>query len=103
VAHKVGASTSAKSCESIWRQLDKTTTDLRVSDDLGEPLKTVWLFCKEQNSLTTVRDIQRKNFAILKGKSAQEIHRYLGLLADFGYGEIDERDKSPSSVAFRAY
>jgi hypothetical protein len=89
--------------QSLKHQLDQRVINLRVSDDLAEPLRTIWLFCKEQASWASVRDIQRKNFAVLKGKSAQEIHRYLGLLADFGYGEIDELDKSPSAVAFKAY
>lgn len=89
--------------QSLKHQLDQRVINLRVSDDLAEPLRTIWLFCKEQASWASVRDIQRKNFAVLKGKSAQEIHRYLGLLADFGYGEIHELDKSPSAVAFKAY
>jgi hypothetical protein len=89
--------------QSLKHQLDQRVINLRVSDDLAEPLRTIWLFCKEQAAWASVRDIQRKNFAVLKGKSAQEIHRYLGLLADLGYGEIDELSKSPSAVAFKAY
>jgi hypothetical protein len=80
----------------------ETTTELKVSDSLGEPLKTVWLMAKERGDWVTVRDIQRKDFAILKGKGSEQIHQYLGLLADSGYGEIDEEGKSHSSVRFRA-
>ncbi|WP_199321870.1 DUF87 domain-containing protein [Leptolyngbya sp. FACHB-321] len=81
----------------------ETTTELKVSDSLAEPLKSIWLFTKEQQCWVTVRDIQRKNFAVLKGKSSEQIHQYLGLLSDGGYGEIDEEGKSHSSVAFLAH
>jgi len=78
------------------------TIELKVSDSLGEPLKTIWLMAKERNDWVTVRDVQRKDFAILKGKGSEQIHQYLGLLADSGYGEIDEEGKAHSSVRFRA-
>jgi len=78
------------------------TIELKISDSLGEPLKTIWLMAKERAEWVTVRDIQRKDFAILKGKSSEQIRQYLGLLADNGYGEIDEEGKSNSSVRFRA-
>jgi len=81
----------------------ESTIELKVSDSLAEPLKTILLCAKERADWVTVRDIQRKNFAIIKGKSSEQIHQYLGLLADSGYGEIDEEGKSHSSVAFRAY
>ena len=81
----------------------ETTTELKLSDALGEPLKTIWLMAKERNDWVTVRDIQRKDFAILKKKGSEQIHQYLGLLADSGYGEIDEEDKSHSSVRFKAH
>jgi hypothetical protein len=77
--------------------------ELKLSDSLGEPLKTIWLFTKERSDWVTVRDIQRKDFASLKGKGSEQIRQYLGLLADSGYGEIDEEGKSNSSVGFRAY
>ncbi|NEQ26409.1 MAG: hypothetical protein F6K28_46735, partial [Microcoleus sp. SIO2G3] len=79
------------------------TNELKVSDSLGEPLKSIFRFCKERANWVTVREIQRKDFAILKGKGSEQIHQYLGLLADRGYGEIDELDKAHSSVRFRAY
>jgi hypothetical protein len=83
------------------------TSDLKVSDvladSLAEPLKTIWLFTKERTDWVTVRDIQRKDFAILKGKGSEQIHQYLGLLADSGYGVIDEEGKSHSSVRFKAH
>lgn len=96
--------------QSAFNRVQSTTmpdrqdaVELRVSDDLGEPLKTIWLFTKERDYWVTVREIQRRNFSVLKGKKSQDIHRYLGLLADSGYGEIDENDKSTSSVAFKSY
>jgi hypothetical protein len=79
------------------------TNELKVSDSLGEPLKTIWLFTKEQGDWVTVREIQRKNFSVLKGKSSEQIHQYLGLLADTGHGQIDEEGKAHSSVAFLAH
>jgi hypothetical protein len=78
-------------------------TELKVSDSLGEPLKTIWLMAKERTDWVTVRDIQRKDFAILKGKGSEQIHQFLGLLADSGYGVIDEEAKSHSSVRFKAH
>jgi hypothetical protein len=81
----------------------ETTVELKVSDSLSEPLRTIWLMAKERGDWVTVRDIQRKDFAILKGKGSEKIHQYLGLLADRGYGEIDEEDKSHSSVRFKAH
>lgn len=76
------------------------TVELKLSDDLGEPLKTIWLFAKEQGDWIKPRDIQRRTFAALKGKTSEEIRRYLGLLNDMGYGEIGESD---GSVVFRAF
>ncbi|MBD2130702.1 hypothetical protein NDI39_10015 [Microcoleus sp. ZQ-A2] len=85
----------------------KPMSDLNVSDvltnQLGEPLKTIWLFTKKQSDWVTAREIQRKDFPILKGKGIEQIHQYLGLLADSGYGEIDEQGKSHSSVRFKAH
>ena len=77
--------------------------ELKLSNSLGEPLKTIWLMAKERAEWVTVRDIQRKDFAILKGKGSEQIRQYLGLLADSGYGEIDEEGKSNSSVGFKAH
>ena len=77
-------------------------TSLKVSDSLAEPLKTIWLFAKEQQNWVVVRDIQRKDFAVLKGKKSEQIRQYLGLLADRGYGVIDEEGKGNSPVRFRA-
>lgn len=81
----------------------ESTTELKVSDSLGEPLKTIWLFAKERGDWVSVREIQQKSFAALKGKGSKEIHQCVGLLADRGYGEIDEEGKSDSAVVFRAY
>ncbi len=77
--------------------------ELKVSDALGEPLKTIWLFAKDKNDWVTSKEIYQKSYAVLKGKGVKEIRQYLGLLADTGYGEIDEEGKSDSAVAFRAY
>jgi len=86
--------------QSLKHQLDQPVINLRVSDDLGEPLKTIWLFCKEQTDWVSVREICRKDFAVLKGKNSNDVRRYLGLLNDGGYGELDS---SGNTVRFRAY
>jgi hypothetical protein len=78
-------------------------TDLKVSDALDEPFKTIWLFAKEKNEWVTAKEIYQKSYANLKGKSVKQIRQLLGLLADKGYGEVDEEGKSDSAVAFRAY
>lgn len=78
-------------------------TELKVSDSLIDPLKTIWLFAKEKNDWVTSKEIYQKSYACLKRKGVKEIRQYLGLLADSGYGEIDEEGKSDSAVAFRAY
>jgi hypothetical protein len=81
--------------------------DLKVSDDLAEPLKSIWLFCKKKEGWVTAKDIYVNGMAALKGKSVRNIRQYIGLLADKGLGEIDEKDgdkpKSDSAVGFRAY
>lgn len=76
------------------------TVELKLSDDLGEPLKTIWLFAKERGDWIKPRDIQRRTFAALKGKTSEDIRRYLGLLNDMGYGKLEESD---GSVVFRAF
>lgn len=100
-------SVSKSETKSLANYADKTASDFKVSDALGEPLKTIWVFCKEQNKWVTTREIYQKSFAVLKGKTVKDIRRYLGLLSDSGYGEIDEMDgdtpKSDSSVAFRSH
>ncbi|MBW4547690.1 MAG: hypothetical protein KME25_25095 [Symplocastrum torsivum CPER-KK1] len=77
--------------------------ELKVSDSLAEPLKTIWLFAKKKNDWITVRNVYDQKFKVLEGKKVEQIHQYLGLLADTGLGEIDEEGKSHSSVGFRAY
>jgi hypothetical protein len=81
----------------------KPTTELKVSDSLAEPLKTIWLFAKKKSDWVTVRNVYDQKFKVLEGKKVERIHQYLGLLADSGLGEIDEEGKSHSSVGFRAY
>lgn len=79
------------------------STELKVSDSLGEPLKSIWLFAKKKDDWVTVRNIYDQKMKILDGKKVEQIHQYLGLLADKGLGKIDEEGKSHSSVGFRAY
>ena len=81
----------------------ETPAELKISDSLGEPLKSIWLFTKKKNNWVTVRNIYDQKMKVLSGKKVEQIHQYLGLLADTGLGEIDEEGKSHSSVGFRAY
>ena len=81
----------------------ETTIELKVSDSLGEPLKSIWLFAKKKDNWVTVRNVYDQKMKVLEGKKVEQIHQYLGLLADTGLGEIDEEGKSHSSVGFRAY
>ncbi len=82
------------------------TTDLKVSDSLAEPLKSIWLFAKKKNDWVSARDVYNNGMSVLKGKGVKQIRQYFGLLADSGFGEIDEMEgdkpKSDSSVGFRA-
>ncbi|MEP0885219.1 hypothetical protein NDI49_27080 [Trichocoleus sp. ST-U3] len=92
------------------RQLDEDaiapteiTNELKISDSLAEPLKSIWLFTKKKSNWVTVRNVYDQKMKVLEGKKVEQIHQYLGLLADTGLGEIDEEGKSHSSVGFRAY
>jgi len=84
----------------------KPIIELKVSDSLGEPLKSIWLFAKKKGDWVTTKDVYNNGMSVLKGKGVKQIRQYLGLLADSGFGEIDEMDgdkpKSDSSVGFRA-
>lgn len=91
-----------KTPQSVVVEIESPTEaiDLKLSDDLGEPLRTIWLFAKEKGDWVKPRDIQRRTFAVLKGKSSDEIRRYLGVLSDMGYGELDE---SGEVVVFKTF
>lgn len=82
------------------------TTELKVSDSLAEPLHSIWLFAKKKGDWVTAKDVYNNGMAVLKGKNVKQIRQYMGLLADSGWGQIDEMDgdklKSDSSVGFRA-
>jgi hypothetical protein len=86
---------------------NETTVELKISDSLQEPLKTIWLFAKKKNDWITTKDVYNNGFSVLKGKGVKQIRQYFGLLADKGYGEIDEREgdkpRSDSAVGFKAY
>jgi hypothetical protein len=82
------------------------TIELKVSDSLAEPLKSIWLFAKKKGNWVTAKDVYNNGMSVLKGKGVKQIKQYFGLLADSGFGEIDEMDgdkpKSDSSVGFRS-
>ncbi len=64
---------------------------------IGEPLDTILTFISELGHPVTVREVQRKDFAVLRGKSSSQIRQYLGLLEDMGYVLAQE---SESGVRF---
>ena len=79
--------------------VDKTVNDLKVSDDLGEPLKTIWLYAKKKGEVIKASDVQRDT-STLKSVPTKKIRQYFGLLFDLGYGELEgEGDR----LGFRAY
>jgi hypothetical protein len=82
-------------------EAEETLKGFTVSSGLKEPMKTLFAKCSEHGDWITVREIQRLNLSILKGKTSKQIHQYLGLMADSGLGEIDEGNRSDSSVRFR--
>jgi hypothetical protein len=79
--------------------VDKTVNDLKVSDDLGEPLKTIWLYAKKKGEVIKASEVQRDN-STMKSVPTKKIRQYFGLLFDLGYGELEgEGDR----LGFRAY
>jgi hypothetical protein len=40
------------------------TTDLKVSDSLAEPLKSIWLFAKKKNDWVTARDVYNNGMSV---------------------------------------
>jgi hypothetical protein len=77
----------------------------RVSDNLAEPLKSIYKYCLkkkgEGRNVLSARDISRACLPQLKDKTVKQIRGYLGLLSDAGYGDIDEDNKADSDVTFR--
>ncbi len=79
--------------------VDKTVTELKVSDDLGEPLKTIWLYAKKKGEVIKASEVQRDT-STMKSVPTKKIRQYFGLLFDLGYGELEgEGDR----LGFRAY
>jgi hypothetical protein len=79
--------------------VDKTVTELKVSDDLGEPLKTIWLYAKKKGKVIKASEVQRDT-STMKSVPTKKIRQYFGLLFDLGYGELEgEGDR----LGFRAY
>jgi hypothetical protein len=88
-----------QSSEESEQVVDKTINDLKVSDDLGEPLKTIWLYAKKKGEVIKASEVQRDN-STLKSVPTKKIRQYFGLLFDLGYGELEgESDR----LGFRAY
>jgi len=79
--------------------VDETVNDLKVSDDLGEPLKTIWLYANKKGEVIKASEVQRDN-STMKSVATKKIRQYFGLLFDSGYGELEgEGDR----LGFRAY
>ena len=71
-----------------------------ISKFLEEPLLTIWKFCLKKQDWVSVRDISRKDFAVLKTQNSEQIKQHLSTLASRGYGEIE---LSGSTVRFKVY
>ena len=90
------------------REINPSVEDsFKVSDGLGEPLKSVWLYCKRknqegQNELPVGKLLSAK-LPELKDKTAKQVRQYLGILADKGYGDIVNEGGADSAVGFRVY
>ena len=84
---------------SDWRR-EILSQKLTPAQALGEPLRTIWRYCKEQSQPTTTRDVLRKGFTTLKNADTEAIKKYFLILAQNGYGEIEE---SGTTVKFRVF
>jgi hypothetical protein len=73
---------------------------LLPSEALGEPLRTIWKFCKEQGDWVATRDLLRKGFSTLQGVNTEKLKEYFLILEEKGYGEID---LSGTSVKFKVF
>jgi hypothetical protein len=73
---------------------------LLASAALGEPLRTIWKFCKEQGDWVATRDLLRKGFSTLQGVNTEKVKEYFLILQEKGYGEID---LSGTSVKFKVF
>lgn len=90
---------------SQWRRevtaaIPQDEKPLLASEALGEPLRTIWKFCKEQGDWVATRDLLRKGFSTLKDANTEKVKEYFLLLQEKGYGEID---LSGTSVKFRVF
>lgn len=74
--------------------------ELLPSAALGEPLRTIWKFCKERGDWVATRDLLRKDFATLKGVNTDQLKEYFLILQQKGYGEIE---LSGASTKFKAF
>ena len=62
---------------------------MTATDALPEPLRTIWRYAKTQKDWVMVRDIVRKDYAVLKGKNTQYVIECCVSLTEQGYGEVD--------------
>jgi hypothetical protein len=84
---------------SVWKRKTQPSatanTELLASQVLGEPLRTIWKFAKEEEDWITTRDVLRRTFSTLKTANTEEVQKYFLALSEKGYGEIDLSGKSP--------
>lgn len=57
--------------------VDETVNNLKVSNDLGEPLKTIWLYAKKKGEVIKASEVQRDN-STLKSVSTKRMLRSHG-------------------------
>ena len=77
-----------------------TEENLTPAQSLGEPLRTIWCFAKEQGDWIGTRDLLRKGYASLRDTDTETAKKYFFLLAHKGYGETQE---SGNTVKFKVF
>lgn len=79
--------------EKLFNLPNPQETLVPVPNDLPEPLFTIMEFAKTQGGWVTARDVQRKNYPILKNFTSDDIRGcFLDLAADYRKGEVEGQD-----------
>jgi hypothetical protein len=79
--------------EKLYNLPDAQETLVPVPNDLPEPLFTIMEFAKSQGNWISARDVQRKNYPILKNFTSDDIRGcFLDLAADYRKGEVEGQD-----------
>ncbi|HIK27967.1 MAG: hypothetical protein N3E45_17050 [Oscillatoriaceae bacterium SKW80] len=85
---------SASYINKLFEVADREEEDIKLSDSLPEPLKSIWLYAKKVRVAVKASDVQRGlpklvNPATEKRYPTEEIRVYFLQLAQKGYGEVE--------------